>query len=65
VEESHQYLPQEDTIIKGTIIELFEKAFGFRASQSMEEDVAPPRSNTLPLGGMRSTRSLSMQYTGP
>jgi hypothetical protein len=26
VEESHQYLPQEDTIIEGTIIEPFEEA---------------------------------------
>jgi hypothetical protein len=31
----------------------------------MEEDVALPRSNTLPLGGMRSTRSSSMRYTEP
>jgi hypothetical protein len=63
MEESHQYLPQEDTIIKCTIIELFEEALNFRVSRSMEEDVAPLRSNTLPLGGMRSTRSSSMRYT--
>jgi hypothetical protein len=31
----------------------------------MEEDVAPPRSDTLPLGGTRSTRSPSMWYTEP
>jgi hypothetical protein len=27
--------------------------------------VAPPRSNTLPLGGMRSTRSSSVRHTEP
>jgi hypothetical protein len=32
MEESHQYLPQEDTIIEGTIIELFEEALDFRVS---------------------------------
>jgi hypothetical protein len=31
----------------------------------MEEDVAPLRSNTLPLGGMRSTRSSSVRHTEP
>jgi hypothetical protein len=28
VEVSHQYLPQEDTIIEGTTIEPFEEALG-------------------------------------
>jgi hypothetical protein len=32
VEESHQYLSQEDTIIEGTIIELFEEALSLRVS---------------------------------
>jgi hypothetical protein len=31
----------------------------------MEEDVTPPRSDTLPLSDMRSTRSSSMRYTKP
>jgi hypothetical protein len=31
----------------------------------MEEDVAPLRSNTLPLGGMRSARSPSVRHTEP
>jgi hypothetical protein len=32
VEDSHQCLPQEDTIIEGTIIEVFEDALGLRVS---------------------------------
>jgi hypothetical protein len=50
-------------IIEGAIIELFKEALG-ESPRIMEEDVAPPRSDTLPLGGM-STRSSSMRYTEP
>jgi hypothetical protein len=41
-------------IIEGTIIELFEEALGLESPRIMEEDVAPPRSDMLPLSGMRS-----------
>jgi hypothetical protein len=32
VEDGHQFLPQEDTIIEGAIIELFEEALGLLVS---------------------------------
>jgi hypothetical protein len=32
VEDGHQFLPQEDTIIKGAITKLFEEALGLRVS---------------------------------
>jgi hypothetical protein len=32
VEDGHRFLPQEDTIIEGTIIKLFEEALGLRVS---------------------------------
>jgi hypothetical protein len=34
MEDGHQFLHQEDTIIKGAIIELFEEAFGLRVSSN-------------------------------
>jgi hypothetical protein len=63
MEDGHQFFHQEDTIIKGAIIELFERHSVSESPRIMVEDVAPPRSDTLPLGGMRCTRSSSMRYT--
>jgi hypothetical protein len=68
VEENHKSLQQEEGVIvvQATFDDIFEEALVSESPRSMEEDTAPPRrSDTLFLGGMRTTRSTSMRFTEP
>jgi hypothetical protein len=68
VKESHKSLHQEEgvVIVQAIFEDVFEEALSFRVSLEHGEEMAPPRRNdTLLLGGMRPTRSLSMRFTEP
>jgi hypothetical protein len=63
MEDGHQFLHQEDTIIEGAIIKLFEEALGLRVSPNYGGRCGTTEERLLPFGGMRSTQSSSMWYT--
>jgi hypothetical protein len=68
IEENHKSLHQEEgvVIVQDIFDDVFEEALVSESPRTMEEDTTPPRRNdTLLLGGMRATRSLSMRFTEP
>jgi hypothetical protein len=63
-----QALHQEErvVVVQDIFDGVFEEHVVSESPRSMEEDTAPLRRNdTLLLGGMRATRSLSMRFTEP